>query len=185
MTIKYTTITDPVQLFQLHKEGKKIEANNCICDEWATWTGDTWHATRKFRFVEEIPDPVWPQEGDKCWILSSSGNTSEINYHHVLKSISDQGNLFRTKEDAIAERDTRTTITKFQCQPGARKFIPERLNHGIHFEGCEVVRSYWASTSASFASAYFGDSGQLEAAIVNVGEDRILAAMKWRELGEC
>jgi hypothetical protein len=53
---KYTEITDPVELFRLHKEGKKIEIQ---CESlWLPWPGIGWGRYSKFRLVEEEEEQV-------------------------------------------------------------------------------------------------------------------------------
>jgi hypothetical protein len=185
---KYIPITDPVELFKAHAEGKKIEWSwGGLSDGYYPFDCTCWHSQHKYRIVEELSDPVWPQEGDECWVVWGDGSIEKILFHNHTNNVLAQGNLFCTKKEVIAESNARAVIAEFQRQPGARKFDKLKINHYVVAR--EASETLYCSDSHSFcygfASTYFDTAEQLNAAITAVGEDRILAAMKWRELEEC
>jgi hypothetical protein len=59
---KYTEITDPIEIFRLHKEGKMIEFLYPSYGEWIVWPGAEWRDYWQFRLVEDEDElvPHWP-----------------------------------------------------------------------------------------------------------------------------
>jgi hypothetical protein len=130
----------------------------------------------------------WPQNGDEYFALLGNGNF----YKHIYWSDNaDYGykainNIFRTKEDAAKELETRKTIAELRAQPGRKKFLSNTNNICIDvaFDVCEVRVNYWGCVDRGFASTYFESQKAVEDAINTVGEARILAAAKWLAMGE-
>jgi hypothetical protein len=67
----------------------------------------------KLRAKIEVEKP-WPQRGDVSFALLSNGNISTFSYAKDLFTLYDQGNLFRTQEEAIKVRERREVEQKMR-----------------------------------------------------------------------
>jgi len=138
--------------------------------------------------LEEVPKP-WPPDGDAVFILCQSGAMIEPTYtkenSFVAKALS-QGNGFRTRAEAEAEKHYREIAYKLSQQEGARKFVVHKINFGLGFDA-EVKKLYVSSSkvfTGSYFNGYFDTEKQVVDAISAVGEKEIIRAIRWKELGE-
>jgi hypothetical protein len=138
--------------------------------------------------LEEAPKP-WPQDGDDFFILGFGGHIMLLVVapniiQDVNKAIA-QGNGFRTRAEAEAEKHYRDVAYKLSQQEGTRKFIKHECNWCLHWcanDGlCKSVR--YVATDGNFA-VYFDTKQQAKNAIAAVGEQEIIRAIRWKELGE-
>jgi hypothetical protein len=137
--------------------------------------------------LEEAPKP-WPQDGDAVFILCQSGAVIEPPYRKenafVAKALS-QGNGFRTRAEAKSEWHYREVANELNQQEGARKFRRRTPNFGIGYgiDDDLVVLLRPPIPNGKF-SVYFDTKQQVESAIAAVGEQEIIRAIRWKELGE-
>jgi len=138
--------------------------------------------------LEEAPKP-WPQDGDGIFIINESGRIYEFLYQsgYVLKTSLKQCNGFRTLAEAEAEKHYRGVAYKLSQQEGARKFVKEKDNWCFIWDldvqdgvGLAVRRTI----PEGHLSIYFDTRQQAESAIAAVGEEEIIRAIRWKELGE-
>jgi hypothetical protein len=131
----------------------------------------------------------WPQINDMYFTILNDGeifcshayNVATINNGSKLI-----GNIFRTKEDAEKELETRKTIAELRAQPGRKKFYLGAANYCVAntFGHNSVYVESLLDCNYGFASTYFESKQAVQAAIIKVGEARILAAAKWLAMGE-
>ena len=129
----------------------------------------------------------WPQEGEEIWILCADRSRYEDSYTcHADKPYLNQGNLFRTEAEAIAERDARAVVAELRRQPGRKQFVVEDPNYGLRVDLYNdlVSDNNLYKLDASWNSIYFESEQATINAIKAVGEDRILKAARWWAMGE-
>jgi hypothetical protein len=138
--------------------------------------------------LEEAPKP-WPQDGDEVFILGESGAIHSCIYvaGDWLDKALHQGNAFRTRAEAEAEKHYRDVAYELSQQEGARKFVNKVPNYCILYDSsltCGLgVYTRYDHPDGRF-SVYFETFRQAESAIAAVGEQEIIRAIRWKELGE-
>jgi hypothetical protein len=130
----------------------------------------------------------WPQVGDKYSMVTTFGKIDTATYDEDIYDIDCKaiGNVFRTKEEATKELETRTTIAELRAQPGRKKFVVGVANFHLNaeFDHCIITIFISRTIDQGFASIYFESKQAVQEAINTVGEARILAAAKWLAMGE-
>ena len=145
------------------------------------------HVTSGLEALEQNEEAqVWPRKGDEVWWLGSSGDVIRFSFDNsddYFRKALAQGNLFRTHEEALAEKHAREVAAKFAGQLGARKFTSDTINHAVVMcrEKAEAVA--YREYATAFAHTYFDTRAQLDAAITAVGKEEIEKAMRWWKLG--
>jgi len=129
----------------------------------------------------------WPQEGDEVFILHVNGDICKYIYEDNVKPLVIQGHGFRTQAEAEAEWHYRDVAYKLSQQEGARKFVKEKDNWCLIWDldvqdgvGLAVRRTI----PEGHFSVYFDKREQVKNAIAAVGEQEIIRAIRWKELGE-
>lgn len=129
----------------------------------------------------------WPQAGDEMWGLFGTGQIIPVSYFNLAhKNYLDQGNLFRTEAEALAERDARAVVAELRRQPGRKMFIEEEGNDGfvVDLVSGSVSIHNWYADSNGWHSIYFESEQAARDAIKAVGKERILKAARWWAMGE-
>jgi len=138
--------------------------------------------------LEAAPKP-WPQEGDRVFVLNPIGDIVEYlaathNIAFIAATIV-HGSGFRTREEARAERHYRDVAHQLSQQEGARKFRRRTPNFGIGYDvDDDLVVLVRPPIPDGHLYTYFDTQQQLENAIAAVGEQEIIRAIRWKELGE-
>jgi hypothetical protein len=138
--------------------------------------------------LEESPKP-WPQEGDEVFVLDTAGTIICGKYTKenlfIVKALT-QGNGFRTLAEAEAEKHYRDVAYKLSQQEGARKFVFNIDNFCIYpkLDSNKLFADIWVTQPWGNVSVYFDKREQVENAIAAVGEQEIVRAIRWKELGE-
>jgi hypothetical protein len=138
--------------------------------------------------LEEAPKP-WPQVGDDVFVLDTAGAIICGKYTKenlfIVKALT-QGNDFRTRAEAEAEKHYRDVAYKLSQQEGARKFVFNVDNFCIcpKLEANKLLIDSWVSQPWGNIPVYFDKSVQVWTAIAAVGEQEIIRAIRWKELGE-
>jgi len=137
--------------------------------------------------LEEAPKP-WPQEWDRVFVLNPIGDIVEYraathNIAFIAATIT-QGNGFRTRAEAEAEKHYRDVAYQLSQQEGARRFVKNKVNMGINWSTYSgLYKTSSESVTIGKFATYFDKSEQLEFAIAAVGEQEIIRAIRWKELG--
>jgi hypothetical protein len=128
----------------------------------------------------------WPKYGDIYFVASDEYEQFTYVGDKVDCRFQKTGDIFRTKIEAIKERETRKTIAELRAQPGRKKFVVNDENYCIDsvFDDKRVEVNVLNYSNHGFASTYFESKQAVQAAIFKVGEERILAAAKWLAMGE-
>jgi len=138
--------------------------------------------------LEDAPKP-WPQVGDDVFILCDAGTIIERKYMKenlfVARALC-QGSGFRTFLEAKAKRHYREVACSLSQQEGARKFVVHEKNYGLGFdaEDKKLIISCSRVFTGSHLNAYYGTDEHCRNAIAAVGEQEIIRAIRWKELGE-
>lgn len=131
----------------------------------------------------------WPQVGDSYWIVDGSGDVCMLTYGDWIgdPGAFSQGNAFRTKAEAEAERDARAVVAELRKQPGRKKFVSGEDNSClfVNINMLCVSTDCWSCTDNGWNSIYFESRESAQAAINAVGADRILKAARWCTMQEC
>ena len=145
--------------------------------------------------LEETPKPIptpkpWPQVWDRAFVLNPVGDIVEyLATPHKIAFISAtivQGSGFRTRAEAEAEKHYREIANELSQQAGARKFVVHEKNYGLGFDAEDKKLNISCSRvfTGSHLNAYYGTDEQCRKAIAAVGEQEIIRAIRWKELGE-
>jgi len=129
----------------------------------------------------------WPQEGDEVFILHVNGDIYKYIYADSVKPLVGQGHGFRTRAEAEAEWHYRDVAYKLSQQEGARKFVNKEPNYCLIYElpfsGKPDIQPRYGVPEGQL-SVYFDKREQVNDAIAAVGEQEIIRAIRWKELGE-
>lgn len=128
----------------------------------------------------------WPQEGDKVWLLCTSGEHYEDTYFRLsCRNYLDQGSLFRMYA-RYAERDARAVVAELRRQPGRKKFIAANNNYClcVDLSDGEVFPDNLCGIDGGWHSIYFESEQATINAIKAVGQERIVKAARWWAMGE-
>lgn len=133
----------------------------------------------KIKEMEEAPKE-WPQKGDKYFCLGPDGSVQTYYFNAPL----DQGclaigNVFRIREEAEAELDARKVIAELRQCEGARAFTNARQNWSIIASSTRLVIRDWEMDFMGWGNAYFDSKETCKAAIIKIGQARIIAAARW------
>ena len=147
---------------------------NCIADNLAA-------LKQKQKQAEE--PKTWLRVGDKYWCLDGAGCRcpDRWNGSGLDRMRQAMGNIFRTEEEAKHELETRKVIAELRAQPGRRAFVVDVANFCMDYSTLEekVLLSRNFNWDVGWQQINFDTAEHRDAAILAVGEDRILAAMKW------
>jgi len=142
----------------------------------------------KIKRLEDSPKP-WPQVWDRVFVLNPIGDIVEyLATHHKIAFIAatiTQGNGFRTRAEAEAEKHYRDVAYQLSQQEGARKFVKGKLNYVIRADSTYKLYSIMFDyIPEGRFYVYFDKREQAENALATVGEQEIIRAIRWKELGE-
>jgi len=139
--------------------------------------------------LEEAPKP-WPQVGDDIFVLDTAGAVICGKYTKenlfIIKALS-QGNGFRSQAEAEAEKHYRDVAYDLSQQEGARKFVRDENGWCLIWDldvQDGISKSVRRTIPEGQFSVYFDKIEQVENAIAAVGDQEIIRAIRWKELGE-
>ncbi len=142
------------------------------------------------RLEAELKAETWPCYGDPVFLINHEQSEVRVDtfrnddWQNQLMKFN---KLFRAREEAQAELDCDLVVAELKACDGARKFVKGERNWMLTLSlrnGASVQEDYDANWATGWKSIYFATEIQRSAAIAKVGEDRILKAMRWSELGE-
>lgn len=133
---------------------------------------------------KEEADKVWPKHGEAMYYIAADGYVSMLSYHDGYLFWLSQGSLFRTKEEAIKERECRAVVQELKMCEGVKRFVFNAANYAFTF-GYDALEPRTSElVSCGWEDIYFTTPEQRDSAIKKVGADRIIAAMKWSAEGK-
>lgn len=134
-------------------------------------------------FDVQKPEPksVWELEnGDRYFVLYTDGDMADYEWKRdggISKGYRDQGNVFRTKEEAEKDVERRKVETLLIKHGGRRWF--NGYNHNFHIgldEYEEHLKAYILMTPTQ-GTIYFDTEKQARQAVKDIGEERLKKAL--------
>ena len=122
----------------------------------------------------EKPKTIWDvKEGDECYFIASDGDVLSGKWSDLPAiEYRESGNVFLTKEEALADLERRKIEMEMLRLGGRRKWKPSGDNYGIYF--CEGASNVVLCRCALYQGLiYFDSIEETDNAIKAIGEDRL------------